>query len=125
MYSFCSLSSGDQIPDHDIRIVRLEKANDDALKILQEYYEAINVVVRDSSEAIQKIIDDPSSGVWLAYQNKQVVGCVVLRTLSSIPFASECKRLYVQPTSRGRGIAELLLNALEQFAVEKDSNGFT
>jgi len=99
-----------------VRIVRLSQPNDDAIRLLQEYYEAVHVVQRDTPEAIQKIIDDPCSGVWLAYLEEKAVGCVVLRALDSIPFAGECKRLYVQPASRGHRIAEKLLDAQEEFA---------
>ena len=99
-----------------VRIVRLSESNDDAVRLLQEYYEAVHVVQRDTPEAIQKIIDDSCSGVWLAYLEEKAVGCVVLRKLDSIPFAGECKRLYVQPASRGRHIAEELLDAQEDFA---------
>jgi DNA-binding MarR family transcriptional regulator/GNAT superfamily N-acetyltransferase len=99
-----------------VRIVRLSKSNDDALGLLQEYYRAVSVVQRDTPEAIQKIIDGPCSGVWLAYLEEKAVGCVVLRTLGSIPFAGECKRLYVQPVARGHRIADKLLDAQEDFA---------
>jgi len=102
--------------DNSLRIVRLSQPNDDAIRLLQEYYEAVHVVRRDTPEAIQKIIDDPCSGVWLAYLEEEAVGCVVLRKLDSIPFAGECKRLYVQPASRGHRIAEKLLDAQEAFA---------
>ncbi|MGB8480464.1 MAG: GNAT family N-acetyltransferase [Acidobacteriaceae bacterium] len=94
----------------------MSKSNDDAIHLLREYYEAVSVVQRDAPSAIQKIIDDPCSGVWLAYRGENAVGCVVLRTLASIPFAAECKRLYVQPTARGHGIADKLMDALENFA---------
>jgi DNA-binding MarR family transcriptional regulator/GNAT superfamily N-acetyltransferase len=104
-----------------VRIVRLSKSNDavhndDALRLLREYYEAVSVVQRDTPEAIRKIIDGPCSGGWLAYLDERAVGCVVLRKLSSIPFAGECKRLYVQPTARGHRIADKLLDAQEDFA---------
>jgi DNA-binding MarR family transcriptional regulator/GNAT superfamily N-acetyltransferase len=99
-----------------VRIVRLSKSNDDAIRLLQEYYDAVSVVQRDTPKAIQKIIDDPCSGVWLAYLEEKAVGCVVLRRLSSIPFAAECKRLYVQPAARGNRIADKLLDAQEDFA---------
>ena len=102
-----------------VRIVRLSQPNDDARRLLQEYYEAVSVVQRDAPEAIQKIIDDSCSGVWLAYLEEKAVGCVVLRTLDSIPFAGECKRLYVQPAARGHGIADKLLDAQEDFARNK------
>jgi DNA-binding MarR family transcriptional regulator/GNAT superfamily N-acetyltransferase len=102
-----------------VRIVRLREASDDAFRLLQEYYEAVNVVQRDTPEAIQKIIDDASSGVWLAYFEGRAVGCVVLRRLSSIPLAGECKRLYVQPEVRGHRIADKLLEAQKDFARSK------
>ena len=99
-----------------IRIVRLTQSNEEAIQLLHEYYEAINVVLRDTPAAIQQIIDDPASGVWLAYLNETPVGCVVLRQLASIPNAAECKRLYVQPAARGHRIADKLLDAQEAFA---------
>jgi DNA-binding MarR family transcriptional regulator/GNAT superfamily N-acetyltransferase len=102
--------------ERSVRIVRLSKFSDDAIRLLQEYYEAASVVQRDTPDAIKKIIDDPSSGLWLAYLDKEAVGCVVLRKLSSIPFAGECKRLYVQPAARGHRIADKLLDAQEDFA---------
>jgi ribosomal protein S18 acetylase RimI-like enzyme len=99
-----------------VRIVRLSQPNEDAMRLLREYYEAVSVVQRDTPEAIQKIIDDPGSGMWLASTDEKAVGCVVLRKLASIPFAGECKRLYVQPAARGYRIADRLLDALEAFA---------
>jgi GNAT superfamily N-acetyltransferase len=99
-----------------VRIVRLSKSNDDAIRLLQEYYEAVRVVQRDTPEEIQKIIDAPGSGVWLAYLEEKAVGCVVLRKLGSVPLAGECKRLYVQPTARRHRIADKLLDAQEDFA---------
>ncbi|HEX9430600.1 MAG TPA: bifunctional helix-turn-helix transcriptional regulator/GNAT family N-acetyltransferase [Candidatus Bathyarchaeia archaeon] len=98
------------------RIVRLAKANDDALRLLQEYYEAINVVQRDSPDVVQEIFNDTSAGMWLAYIDDEAVGCVVLRRLESFSFAGECKRLYVQPRARGHGVANALLDAQEGYA---------
>jgi GNAT superfamily N-acetyltransferase len=102
-------------PD-SIRIVRLSKFNRDALRLLEEYYEAVGVVKRDTPATIQKIVDAPCSGVWLAYFGEKAVGCVMLRRLGSIPFAGECKRLYAQPAARGHRIAVRLLDAQEDFA---------
>jgi DNA-binding MarR family transcriptional regulator/GNAT superfamily N-acetyltransferase len=99
-----------------VRIVRLTETNDDAVRLLQEYYEAVSVVQRDSPAAVQRTIDDAASGVWLAYLGDEAVGCVVLRKLASIPFAGECKRLYVQPKARGHHIANALLDAQEAYA---------
>lgn len=102
-----------------VRIVRSHKITDDAIRLLEEYYDAVNVVQRDTLEAIDKFIDDPFSGLWLAYLKEKPVGCVVLRKLTTIPYAGECKRLYVQPTARGYGIAAKLLDAQEDFARSK------
>jgi DNA-binding MarR family transcriptional regulator/GNAT superfamily N-acetyltransferase len=109
-----SILSGCQKPP--VRIVGLTQVNDHALAILQEYYEAVHVVQRDTPRSIQKIVDAPASGIWLAYLGDEVVGCVVLRKLASIPLASECKRLYVRPSARGNRIADKLLDAQEAFA---------
>jgi GNAT superfamily N-acetyltransferase len=100
----------------EVRIVRLTRATKEAAQILEEYYEAVHVVQRDRPGALQKVIDEPASGMWLAYLGDEVVGCVVLRRLGSVKRASECKRLYVKPVARGRGIADKLLNAQEEYA---------
>ena len=106
-----------KMPKNDcVRIVRLTKASDAALEILHEYYEAVKVVQRDEPESLQKLIDAPASGMWMAYLEEEVVGCVVLRKLASIPRAGECKRMYVRPAARGRRIADMLLDAQEEFA---------
>ena len=97
-------------------IIRLQAVDSDALRLLHEYYEAVQVVQRDTAEAVQQWIDDSVSGVWLAYLYDIAVGCVVLRRLSSILFAGECKRLYVQPSARGHRLAGKLLDAQEDFA---------
>lgn len=102
-----------------IQIVQLGQETQDAQAVLQEYYESINVLVRDQPGAIQAIIDAPASGVWLAYLGKEVVGCVVLRRLELLPKSGECKRLYVKPRARGQGIAGKLLDSLEMHARNK------
>jgi DNA-binding MarR family transcriptional regulator/GNAT superfamily N-acetyltransferase len=99
-----------------VRIVRLTTEIQAAQAILQEYYESVNVLVRDKPGTIQAIIDAAASGVWLAYLGEEVVGCVVLRRLEFIAKSSECKRLYVKPWARGRGIADKLLDAQEMQA---------
>ena len=100
----------------EIRIVRLTAASNEAHEILEEYYESVHVVKRDNPAALQTLLDETASGMWMAYVGDQIAGCVVLRGLSSITCAGECKRLYVRPAFRGRHIATLLLDALEEHA---------
>jgi DNA-binding MarR family transcriptional regulator/ribosomal protein S18 acetylase RimI-like enzyme len=102
--------------DGSVRVARLTEANQEALDLLEEYYEAVQVVLRDTPQAIFAILEGRSSGLWVAYLEGQAVGCVLLRELASIPHAVECKRLYVRPAARGRGIADKLMEALETFA---------
>lgn len=99
-----------------VRIVRVRAADEAALAIIEEYYEAVHVVQRDEPGSLQRLIESPPSGLWLAYLGVEVVGCVVLRKLESIPRAGECKRLYVKPSARGQRIADKLLDAQEAFA---------
>jgi DNA-binding MarR family transcriptional regulator/GNAT superfamily N-acetyltransferase len=101
-----------------IKIVRLTQPNTAALEILEEYYEAVHVVQRDNPESIDKIVCGRGSGLWLATLRDEVVGCVMLRRLASIPHAAECKRLYVKPAARGNRIAGQLLDAMEAFALQ-------
>jgi len=99
-----------------VRIERVRSSSGEGLAILQEYYEAVHVVQRDTPASVRRIIGAPSSGMWLAYIGDEVVGCVVLRKLESIPRAGECKRLYVKPSARGNRVADKLMDALEAFA---------
>jgi DNA-binding MarR family transcriptional regulator/GNAT superfamily N-acetyltransferase len=103
-------------PAPGISVVRLTKPCDEALEILEEYYEAVHVVQRDNPDILAALLAEPASAMWLATLDGQIVGCVVLRTLASIPNAGECKRLYVRPAARGRHIASMLLDVLEEHA---------
>jgi DNA-binding MarR family transcriptional regulator/GNAT superfamily N-acetyltransferase len=103
-------------PKPPVSIERLTKPSKAAREILEEYYEAVQVVKRDPPNALRSLLADPTSAMWLAKLGAEVVGCVILRNLPSIPHAGECKRLYVRPSARGRRIATLLLDALEDHA---------
>ena len=103
-------------PARSVSIERLNEPTPAAIGILEEYYEAVHVVKRDKPADLQTLLAEPNSAMWLARLNDEIVGCVVLRDLLSIPRAAECKRLYVRRSARGHRIATLLLDALEQHA---------
>ncbi|WP_317173542.1 GNAT family N-acetyltransferase [Hymenobacter montanus] len=54
--------------------------------------------------------------VVVAYENEVPIGCGAIREYT--PEAVEVKRMYVVPTSRGKGIATAILTALENWAAE-------
>ena len=107
---------------NSVKIVRLTQLDDDALAILYEYYDAVNIVVRDSPETLQKFVADSSCGFWVATIDNRLVGCVALRTLENLDQAGECKRLYVRIEARGNGVADKLMDELESFAKAKQMN---
>ncbi len=102
-----------------IRIERLTEIVPEARDLLLEYYLAVNVVQRDEPGALQRMITDAASGVWLAFSGTEAVGCVALRRLELIPNSSECKRLYVKPSARGHHVATSLLDAQETYALKQ------
>jgi GNAT superfamily N-acetyltransferase len=89
-----------------------------AYRIVEEYYQAASVVVREDADAFAKEYFAPGGGVWLAEDEGTIVGCIALRQLTSQPDCGEVKRLYVRPSHRGRGLADALLEALEEYARE-------
>jgi ribosomal protein S18 acetylase RimI-like enzyme len=83
-------------------------------ELLNEYFESIGVVVRDTPEGIAAFLGEPGSALWLAHADGAPAGCVALRPLPAVaPDAVECKRLYVRPAHRGLGLADRLMDALE------------
>jgi GNAT superfamily N-acetyltransferase len=89
---------------------------DQAWEIVNEYYDAVDVVVREDRSAFEGLYFSDGAGLWLARIGPTVAGCIALRPLAVFPRAGEVKRLYVQPSSRGQGIAGLLLDTLHDYA---------
>jgi GNAT superfamily N-acetyltransferase len=103
--------------------VRIYRASEDqkevAYEIVEEYYRAASVVVREDPQKFWQEYFEPGAGVWLAeLDGGLVAGCVALRRLREKLECGEIKRLYVRPAYRGQGIADLLLEALEKHATE-------
>jgi putative acetyltransferase len=87
-----------------------------AFELVEEYFEAVQVQVRDSKAEFAKYLEDADSGIWLVFDREQPIGCIVLHPLSSMPGCGEVKRLYVRASYRKQGLADRLLGALETYA---------
>ena len=87
--------------------------------LVEEYFEEIDVVVRDRKEQFAAYIQGGDDGVWLAFAGQQPVGCIVLHRLDSEAKIGEIKRLYVRASHRRQGLADRLLRALEQNAIQR------
>jgi GNAT superfamily N-acetyltransferase len=103
--------------------IRIAKASlemaDDAIALIEEYYEAIGVVHRDTRDGLLRCLADDASAVWIAKSGPAAAGCVLYRPLAHLGKAGEIKRLYVRPSHRRFGIADALLRALEDFAASR------
>lgn len=93
----------------------------DARMLLNEYYREAGVIQKDTAETLQRFLTDPDLGFWIAYVEDMPAGCVVLRPLEGFRSAGECKRLYVRAQFRRRGIAEDLLDSMEEHARSSSS----
>jgi ribosomal protein S18 acetylase RimI-like enzyme len=89
---------------------------DTAYAIVEEYYEAMNVVARDTQDDFARLYFAEGAGIWLAWLGQKVVGCIALRPIPQFTDSGEVKRLYVRPEYRGRGIAAALHDALQSYA---------
>jgi GNAT superfamily N-acetyltransferase len=96
----------------------LEAQVEVAYNLVLEYYAVANVQVREDREQCLAFYFTNGAGVWLANAADGIAGCVALRSLPNIPGCGEIKRMYVRPPYRGRGISDLLLQALEEYARE-------
>ncbi|HVJ06274.1 MAG TPA: GNAT family N-acetyltransferase [Candidatus Saccharimonadales bacterium] len=92
------------------------KQADPAFALIEEYYEAIGVMVRDDRAALEQYLVSPDASIWIATVDGEPAGCVMLRPLPEIPDAAEVKRLYVRPAFRGKRIAHALMQAAEEHA---------
>ncbi len=87
-----------------------------AFALIEEYYEAIDVIVRDDRAALERYLACPASPIWIVFVSGTAAGCVMIRPLPEIADAAEVKRMYVRPAFRGMGLAHVLMQAAEQHA---------
>ena len=89
-----------------------------ALELVNEYFEAVDVWVRDTESEFRDYLLGADRGIWLALKWQEPVGCIVLHPLANTLGSGELKRLYVKPAYRRQGLAEALLQAAEEFAAK-------
>jgi GNAT superfamily N-acetyltransferase len=103
----------------ELRVWRAEERDRAAaFALVEEYNDAVNVLMRDTAESFARDYFGTGSGFWLAAHADEAVGCIALRPLKTHESAGEIKRLYVRPEFRGAGAAAGLLAALERYAAE-------
>lgn len=91
---------------------------DRAHALVEEYFQAASVVLRESREDFERAYFAGNAGLWLATCNGALAGCIALREIRLRgTVLGEIKRMYVRPAHRGQGLGDALLHALEDFAV--------
>ena len=99
---------------HRAALDEIERAFD----LVTEYYEEVGVEVREDLSQFEHQYFVEGAGVWLAAMQGDAVGCVALRELGTRPKCGEIKRMYVRAPYRGKGLADALLQALEEYAAK-------
>ena len=89
-----------------------------AFALVNEYYKEAAVISRENREEFEQQYFGEGGGIWLAFVDGLVAGCVALRRLEAQASSGEIKRMYVRSPLRAKGIATSLLAALEEFARE-------
>ena len=65
-------------------------------------------------------LEPPRGAFFVARENSQLAGGVALRTICAPDLGiMEIKRLWVRPDLRGRGVARVLMNAAEEWALRE------
>src|SRR5258708_3440881 len=110
------------IPKIEIGRAQAEEA-DSAFALVEEYFVAIGVVVRENRQQFVEEYFGEGRGLWQARAEGELAGCVGLRKLrcpenndSSATKCAEIKRMYVRENFRGRSVAQNLLAVVEEFA---------
>ena len=100
-----------------INLIRTDSGNTDFIELVK-YLDA-DLAEKDGDEhafyaQYNKL--DNIKYVTLAYENEKAIGCGAIKEFST--GVMEVKRMFTSPESRGKGIATIILSALEKWAVE-------
>ena len=100
-----------------IKLVRTDSAQKHFCELTAKLENELRIRDGDASVHLAKLNQvNGLNRVLVAYENELPVGCGAIRPYTARK--AEIKRMYVEPKSRGRGIATLMLTGLEQWAVE-------
>jgi GNAT superfamily N-acetyltransferase len=81
---------------------------------MYEMYEGLDLNAHDMPKAGPDQMNPPSGAFLVGYADDEAVCCGGIKDLGD--GACEIKRMYVVPSARGRGVAGVLLTALEDHA---------
>lgn len=100
-----------------LQLIRTDASNADLRSLVMELDK--DLAIRDGDEhpffaQYNKL--DSIKYVVMAYDGEEAVGCGAIKEYTA--GTMEVKRMYVPPHRRGRGIASLVLQELERWAVE-------
>jgi ribosomal protein S18 acetylase RimI-like enzyme len=95
--------------------------------LLQLYYSEGDLQHTEDEQSLHATLNQHPYGFFLAELSptpataqsvaaNTIAGCVLYRSLDTIPQAAECKRLFVLPEFRGHNIAARLMDTLEDTA---------
>ncbi len=105
-----------------VRLVEIDPAHGDARACLARYYAELDrrfpegFVVERSHDPDRALLRRPRGTFLIAYHGDRPAGCVALKA-GGARFG-EIKRLWIDPQSRGQGLAALLMNRAEAVARE-------
>lgn len=100
-----------------INCIRTNSANENFMELVKELDKDLSI--RDGADhsfyaPFNKI--DKIKYVIVAIENEEAIGCGAIKEYT--PEAMEVKRMYVLLNRRGQGIASMILNELELWAIE-------
>jgi GNAT superfamily N-acetyltransferase len=100
-----------------IKLIRTDSGNADFIELVKML--DAHLAMRDGADHsfyAQFNKKDSIRHVIVAYEQGEPVGCGAIKPFTTQ--AMEIKRMYTLPSKRGKGVASVILSALEQWAAE-------
>ena len=95
-----------------IKLIRTDSDNKDFIHLVKQLDAELAILDGDEHAFYAQLNKtDKIKHVIVAYENEKPICCVAIREYS--PTIMEVKRMYTLPENRGKGIATIVLNAIE------------